>query len=254
MILRVILIVLLMCSGVWAGNVAMLGGGYSEKNPATLIFSNGFESNNFSAWSSETDSANQLGVISSASCHSGDYCAQYIYSSTSNAIVSKSLTQNYTESYFNFWFNVNDVTGIATDINKSQTIANIQDTASNNQLVVNATSSSSPYNFVTVRMWYYKDSGSATLDFTLNPSEDTWYCYQAYRKKSSGVNTNDGILRVWVSETCGGGTPVSLTDIDDDTKNMFGKINLGESLGNDWTTTNGTTFLFDDFAFYDGAP
>jgi hypothetical protein len=235
-------------SGVALSGVGASGGAAAA---ATLVFSDGFESNDFTAWTSETDTATQISVGTTP--HSGTYAMHYDYSNTADAYVQKTLAQNYTEFYVQFWFRVNDVTAVAA-ITGNQSMMTLMSRESSSQLIAVARTGTSPYNFITIRTIYYNDSGGALSDFTLNPSANTYYCYRAYRKKSTGTDTNDGILKVWVAETCGGGTSVDVTNIDDDTKDLVGVLRLGEYGVNEWLTTNSTQFLFDDFSFYSGAP
>lgn len=220
----------------------------------SAIFSDDFETNDFSAWTSEVDTESQLSIASS-NCHAGSYCSQYAYTNTADAYTQKTLAQNYTEAYVQFWFRVNDVTAVDDGSGGQQTMLWMGTTGGVKQMEANARVGASPYDFVTVRTLYTDDATNAnTIDVTLNPSADTWYCYRAYRKKSTGVDQADGILRVWVSTTCGGGTPAEVTTIDDDEEDIWGIIRLGESSSNGWVTSNETVFLYDDILFDQGAP
>jgi hypothetical protein len=220
----------------------------------SAIFSDDFETNDFSAWTSEVDTESQLSIASS-NCHAGSYCSRYAYTNTADAYTQKTLAQNYTEAYVQFWFRVNDVTAVDDGSGGQQTMLWMGTTGGVKQMEANARVGASPYDFVTVRTLYTDDASNANvIDVTLNPSADTWYCYRAYRKKSTGVDQADGILRVWVSTTCGGGTPAEVTTIDDDEEDIWGIIRLGESSSNAWVTSNETVFLYDDILFDQGAP
>lgn len=234
-------------------NPAVLGVGVAASAP-TPIFSDGFETNDFSAWTSETDTGSQISV-GTTTPHAGTYAMVYAYSNAADAYVSKKLANNLTQSYVDLWFRVNDVTAVGDSSGDSQRMFIAYDKSSNVQWMLTARCGTNPYNWTVLRVNYYNDAGIQTSDITLNPSADTWYCVRVQWGIATGAGNNDGILNVWTgTTTCTDSAQVALTNVDNDTKAGVGLLRLGEMGSNDWLTAAGVVFLYDDVAIYSGAP
>jgi hypothetical protein len=174
------------------------------------LFSDGFESGNFSAWDGFGGSTGITLEVTPAGAFHGVYgyrvsingsAPAYAYAS-----VLKSLGASYHELYCRFYFRVVSASNWCRDIE----LVLMGDFWSNGQVMCNKSGSQ-----FRLYMQTLNDSGSwSTTGYGPVFSMGQSVCVEAYERMATGPGANDGILRLWQD----GVLALEKTNIDNDTK------------------------------------
>jgi len=174
------------------------------------VFSDGFESGNFSAWSSFGGSAGTTQSVTPAGAFHGAYGYRVSVNGSApayaNANVTKSLGTSYRELYCRLNFRVVSAANWCRDIQ----LALMGDFWNNGHVVCNKSGSQFRLFMQTLNdndTW--NSAGYGPL-FSVGQS----VCVEAYEKLSSGAGANDGVLRLWQD----GVLAFEKTNIDNDAK------------------------------------
>jgi hypothetical protein len=205
-------------------------------NPASgpdPIFSDGFESGSFSAWSSATTGGGDLSV-SSAAAHTGTNGMQATVNDTSPLFVTDSSPASETRYRARFWFNPN---GIVMAKNAAHYLLEGQNTSGTTLVRIELRWNGKAYQ---VRAAAAKDTASGFATTSWFTMTNAWHAIEIDWRASSAPGANSGGLTLWID----GVQSANLTGVDNDTRRIE-SARLGALDGID-AGTHGTSY-FDDF-------
>src|SRR6266545_4788690 len=201
-------------------------------NSADLIFADGFESGNLSAWSSSSTNAGDLSV-SPAAALVGSRGLQAVINDNTAIYVTDNTPADEPRYRARFYFDPNSITMVSGD---SHSILYGYNTASTTLLHVEFRFSSGAYQ---IRAMLRNDSGTWVQSSWLTIS-DASHSIEFDWKAATAAGTNDGSLTLWID----GVQQANLTGVDNDTARLD-FIRFGAASGID-TGTRGTEY-FDAF-------
>jgi hypothetical protein len=205
-------------------------------NPASggdAIFSDGFESGSFSAWSSATTGGGDLSV-SAAAAHAGTKGMQATINDASPIYVTDASPAAETRYRVRFWFNPH---GIAMATNDAHFVFQGQNASGTTVVRVEFRWTGKKYQ---VRAAAAKDT-SAFATTAWQAITNAWHSIEFDWRASGAPGANSGGLTLWLD----GVQKADLTGMDNDTRRVE-TARLGGLDGID-AGTNGT-YYFDDFA------
>ncbi len=205
-------------------------------NPASGsddIFSDGFESGSFSAWSSATTGGGDLSVTAGAA-HSGSRGMQATINDTSQLFVTDSSPASETRYRARFWFDPN---GVVMAKNEAHYVLEGQNASSTTVVRVELRWNGKAYQ---VRTAAAKDTSSGFATSSWFTITNAWHAIEIDWRASSGPGANSGGLTLWLD----GVQRANLTAVDNDTRRVE-SARLGALDGID-AGTHGT-YYFDDF-------
>jgi hypothetical protein len=195
------------------------------------IFADGFESGNSSAWSSETDTENDLNVNSSAAIH-GSSGLSVLIDNTTNMYVTNTTPENETRYRARFYLDPNSISMASND---GFTVMQGRDDSSSFQVLLTYTTSSG----YRVRSAIYNDAASSTYGDNV-PISDAPHSIEIDWKAATSAGANNGYITLWVD----GIEQSNVTGVDNDTKRID-DVRLGAVQNIDSGTSG--TFYIDDF-------
>lgn len=201
--------------------------------PPDLIFRDGFESGNLSAWSSSFTDSGDLNVSSSAALV-GNYGLRAVIDDNNAIYVTDDSPNAETRYRVRFYFDPNSITMSG---NNDYYIFYGYAGSSTQVLQLQLRSSGTSYQ---LQAALRNDSSSWTNSGWFNISDAPHYIELDWRA-STASGANNGSLTFWID---GGAPRASLTGVDNDTRRID-RIRLGAASGID-NGTRGTTY-FDAF-------
>jgi len=153
--------------------ILVLTGIYVEPAYAAILFSDGFESGDFSAWTGTTGTP----IIVSDPVHHGSYAAEF---NASGDYCSKTLGADYTTCYYRAYIRFDTLPPVANDFT---TLMMMKDGAT----TICETRTRNLSGDAQIQFVWYKPS-TDTLYYDANWSVDTWYCLEIkyYRHATLG--------------------------------------------------------------------
>ena len=201
-------------------------------NSADLIFADGFESGNLSAWTSSSTNAGDLSV-SPAAALVGGRGLQAVINDNTAIYVTDNTPADEPRYRARFYFDPNSITMVSGD---AHSILYGYNSASTTLLHVEFRFSSGAYQ---IRAMLRNDSGTWVQSSWLTIS-DASHSIEFDWKAATAAGTNDGSLTLWID----GVQQANLTGVDNDTARID-RIRFGAASGID-TGTRGTEY-FDAF-------
>jgi hypothetical protein len=243
--MRKLLAILAICclpATAWAWGILPMS--QTAGNP---LFSDGFETNDFSLWDSETDPDSDLSVTSSQK-YQGTYSMQCVHDDTTNSFyVKKALGSGYSEVWIRFFVRFNEVSNSSAtawgnwEAFKLYNDGDTQEVAK----VTFKVDDSTPRDLIYMRAYYY-DNTPAIVAISawavIAPVVDTWYEVKVQYKKGT---SNDGVIKIWFNGTLTAGVETS-ADFWDSWD--AGVVQLGLTNAGDIGSWNSLIFWVDNFA------
>lgn len=217
--------------------VAAAGGG-------TPLFADGFESNDFSSWDSETDAGSKLSVDATVA-KNGTHSLKWLRDAAGTGYVTKNLTDNNIESWSHFWIRFSDVSDNAVASSNTQEMTEIFVSGATTAIagVGFAVNTADPRVITYVRAYYKNAAGTFTSNGSSSQTfnADTWYEITAYFKC---MEDGTGISRLWLGSTL----IQESTNLDFYAGSTLGRHRVG-ALSSGWTAWSapGVTYYIDDY-------
>ncbi|MBV9615868.1 MAG: choice-of-anchor D domain-containing protein, partial [Ktedonobacteraceae bacterium] len=201
--------------------IALSGTGTGSGTGPTVYFSDGFESGNFSQWTSGTSGAGTA-TVQNAVVNKGTYAAQLTNAAGQSIQVSTALTGTSTLTYTRFYFRFASLSGVTL-------IALGQDSSGHNQWIIY-------YDNGRLDIYFWNGAGTR-YDLYSNPnvvSANTWYSIEVETNQAT-----NGHGEVWLN-----GTSIGAFDGDLSQSQSYGKLVLDNEV-------TGTAY-FDDVVVSNG--
>jgi hypothetical protein len=203
---------------------------------AASYFEDAFASNDYSAWTGETDTGGLITAASGASVYS--------FSATTAAYSYKTLASATTESYMQLTVSASDIS--LGGSGKNFYLLSARDASDEASLQLQwSTNAGGDIDDLLIRYNIdAKTMATADTDNTVVWADGTTYTIKIYSKISSDVDTSNGIIRVWVN----GNLILEKTDCDYYTYADLKTVRLGQIATSTVTNTaGGITVTFDNF-------
>ncbi|MDD5086457.1 MAG: hypothetical protein PHV16_01765 [Candidatus Nanoarchaeia archaeon] len=220
---------------------------YCSGNPACpacagTVFSDGFESGDLSAWSSNVNDGGDLSASADAKIH-GSYGLSCFIDDDTDIYVEDTTPSSETRYRVRFYFDPN---GIAMDDGDIFVIATTYSSEWTDAFRVHLYKVGSDYTIGCDDATDAQDFSKVTSSYTIT---DEPHYIEVDWKASTGDGNNDGYLELYID----GVLKETLSDIDSDTLNI-NRIRLGQAASL-WMPGTSGTIHFDDFVSNnDGSP
>lgn len=184
-------------------------------------------------WTAETDTASNLTIASNK--------LLFTHDAATVGFVSKTLASTYTETWSQFTWSPSEVAmgGNTAYMN----IMYLKDAGDANSVFIRIMNDAAG-TITKVLVQYYNDSAVSTEvgQYTFSPSNGTTYTFKLYTKIATDVDTNNGIIELYINGT----KRVTATNLDFYTYADIKYVNLGNKYST-WTDVDGHTVTFDNF-------
>jgi hypothetical protein len=208
------LLILLVASPSFAGGGAtmmMIGGGASVAG-GTALFSDGFETNDFSLWTAEVDAGGDLSV-STDYAYAGTYSMKCVNNDTNDFYVRKTLDTALTDAWIHFYILWNETSSASAGSGGEYYV--FRGTATNTSNWTDFdfkmnTASPPAIALIRTHVWNSGDTSTGSLSSTMStlPSAATWYEVKAHF--NAGTFSSDGTVELWFN----GEKIIDVTGID----------------------------------------
>lgn len=217
-----------------SGSATPSPSGSPTPSPTDVIFSDGFESGNTSAWSAETDAENDL-IVTTASALVGTWGLAALIDNTTSMYVRDVQSAAEPRYRARFYFDPNSVSMASSDVH-TIFVGRTNTSAAFNVQFNNNTGTSSGYR---IRVQIFNDAGGNTNGtyFTLSDAPHT---IEVDWQKATSVGANNGTLTLWMD----GVSKETISAVDNDTL-LVEEARLGPLTGIDAGTAG--TVYFDAF-------
>jgi hypothetical protein len=232
----IVLLCLFIASPVHAGMMMMTGDGTSAACAASFIedaFTRGDSGTVGGDWTAEVDTGGLLAI-------SGNTLTR-THSATTAAYVSYTKADAVTEGYLLFKFKVSD-TDTGGDTGKSY-LFSLRDASDEQSLYVTAENNAAGV-WTKLLFGYKTDAGASAAvggAYTLSPTDDTYVWIKIYWKRSTDVDTSNGIASL---STSSDGTTfterIAATNLDFYTYADMKYLRFGTVATSSWTATTFT--------------
>ncbi len=152
----------------------------------TILFSDGFESGDLTAWTGTTGTAPTVGI---ASKHTGNYGITSSHVTGSDYCYKYLGAVGYSDVYYRAYVRFTELPGLWQQNNFMQ----IKDTADANAIIIGIVNQNQGIR------WWITLGGNQYAAAQTDPAIQaaTWYCVEVRRIVGSGVN---GVVQVWVDD------------------------------------------------------
>lgn len=195
------------------------------------LFSDGFESGDFSAWTSQAGA--DMTVTEGAALH-GNYGASCLVDDTSDKVAYKNITSPTTRYRCRFYIDPNSITMEAAH---KIYIFRCFTTAWTSAFFITL-KYQSPYYYIYV---YYRTDGGSYVNTTWVGLLDAPNCVEVDWTAATGAGNNDGKIQIWIN----GVLLTTKDDIDNDTLQVANRQDIGSISP---SANISGTFYLDDFA------
>ena len=208
----------------------------------TPLFSDGFETGDFSLWTGESDTNNDLTVVGTP-VYAGSYAASARVNDADTYEVWKTLGTPVNEIWTHFYIRFNEVSSASVAAGATHQVCIISDTALANGYgeIIFTVNSASP-RVIDQLLIGYKDGASAFqyVGGAISPSANQWYEVKIRHVK--GITSN-GTVSVWFDGTLL--QTVTNADMHDDTE--YGAVWLGTPAYTGWGGWGSLFVYYDNF-------
>jgi hypothetical protein len=204
--------------------------------PSDLIFQDGFESGNTSAWGSEVDSESDLNVTAAAALNGSSFGLAALIDNTTAMYVQDDTPANEMRYRARFYFDPNSITMANNNAHYIMAARN----ATTEVLRIEMRRSGGNYQ---IRANVRGDGGgfANTGWFTIS---DAPHSIEIDWKASTGPGANNGYLHLWIDNSNSASPTASINNVDNDTRRVE-SVRLGPLAGID--SGNSGTEFFDAF-------
>jgi len=198
------------------------------------LFSDGFESGDLTAWSSNENNSGDLSATEAAALH-GSYGLNCLINDSTNMYVQDDTPNSETEYRIRAYFDPNSIY-----MENNNEIAIVR-AGNNGNTIFDVTLKYTDANNYTIYVGIV-DDGSGWTYINAVDVGDTPHCIEVYWIAATDVGQNDGIAQLWVDGVSAG----TQETLDTDTKTIT-QIQVGAPGKGDMGASSGTFFI-DDFA------
>jgi hypothetical protein len=217
-LLAVLLLLVAVPSFAGGGATMMMIGGGAAGAGGTALFSDDFETGDFSLWTSSVTDVGDLSIASDFP-DTGTYAMKAVRDDETVIYANKTLSASPTEVWYRFRIRFNEVSSSNATSNgpfEVVTTLNAADSGCGSiRFVVNA---ATPKVIDRMRVSYKQPGGTylsvSSASPSITPAINTYYTVKVHIKKSTTESSADGVIQVWFDDM---GTPI----IDESTLNFW---------------------------------